>query len=324
MYVATARLNGPLEWFVSRKDPPRSRVRHGLDLLNPLVPLGSDHSEDEVMSVESGWFVRTQSVRFVVENPEDAEDLLDEAEPVLRSVRVASADPFQPTRVTSVTSEWVDRTRLPSRRLVERPPVHEVLRPCGEAIRVAKRLRPLARALAAQEPRTFPVYAEIILDGIAAARSDARKAVLYCAFAIEQMANARLDEAYARAREDRIAGKKDHHWRWVQRRIGGDRVVWKDPIFEVLKRQASRGWSALLVELPLYAWGRSLLDDDPAVYNQALKLQRVRNHLAHTGSPPEDEDVFDLSDMGSHLAVATAERVFGWFHEVNYFVRPWP
>lgn len=323
MYVLTTHLQGAMTWVVRPKDPPKARISSTIVLINPLVPVGEGWAKDRIVPVHDGWFVESPSVRFLVtdenygagESPLYGLDILPD---YLRALRIDSADPFQATDVRSEALQEIGNKRLPARRLVRHPARLRLFRPDAGQLQVAKRVRPTARFLARPLPGDQPVYAELALDAMAAWKHDPRKAILFSAFAIEQMARANLDAAYDRARAK--PGKEPGQWRWVTRATSGSQTEVRDPVFERLRSNARRNIEVLLVEMPLYVWGRSLLDDDKRLYDMVIRLQDTRNALTHVGEPSDRERLITLDSQGAYLAVATADRAFWWFQEVNYFV----
>src|SRR5690606_22966985 len=101
-----------------------------------------------------------------------------------------------------------------------------------------------------------PPYSELLQDAVAAcASSDFRKAILYSAIAVEEMAAARLSEAF-----DMASDHEPHRFRVVERRTN-DRVVRKDPVFVYLQKNAENNFPLRLDAMALYVLGRSMLDE---------------------------------------------------------------
>lgn len=205
-------------------------------------------------------------------------------------------------------------SRLPDRRLARCEPEHPILAPSAGTLRVAKRFRRTAGFLRNSTPPEYPVYGELALDAIEARETDPRKAILFAAFAVEQMARANLESAYTRARNAPVA----ETWHWVTRQVTKGQVVRKDPIFERLLKASRVSFGVLLVELPLYAFGRSMLDDNKSLYDWLRRLHSTRNALSHQGEP-NDESMLQLTREGASLALSIASAAFAWFNEVNYF-----
>lgn len=315
MYILSAHVERPISFLITDKEPTKLELRPGLWLINPLVPIGEGHAEDRITRVRAGYFVRATTLRFVVTDEkylssDESNFALDELPARLRAARLESCDPFQPIQVRGESLEHVALTRLPARRLDGELVSNALLAPAPTRQRIAHRLREFASALGAKPPESA-VYCELVLDAIAAEVEDPRRAILFAALAIEQMASAQLDLAYQRARAERRAG-----WRWVE--SGGDSLP-VDPVFEKLRHSSRANFRALLVEVPLYAIGRSLLHENKRIFDLAVRLRKVRNYLSHGGELPQGEDVFTIDHTGAHMALRLGEWLFSWFGERNYF-----
>jgi hypothetical protein len=180
-------------------------------------------------------------------------------------------------------------------------------------LRIACRFREFARAVRNPDQIADPVYGELVLDAIASERTDPRRTILFAAFAVEQAFSTELDREYEKARRERRTG-----WRWVPAGES-DSDLPVDPVFEKLRVSARSSWRTLSVELPLYAWGRSLLHDERSLYDWIFRLRRVRNALTHVGPSPPDEKDLTIDATGAHLALRIAELAFSWLPVRNYF-----
>jgi hypothetical protein len=95
-------------------------------------------------------------------------------------------------------------------------------------------------------------------------------------------------------------------------------AVRKDPIFDLLIRGK---FACLVHELPLYLARKSLLNDKPDLFAQAITLYGTRNHLGHgkTVSDP-DRKLLPVDSEGAYSAVKIGVDVFAWYGERGYFL----
>jgi hypothetical protein len=166
----------------------------------------------------------------------------------------------------------------------------------------------LLRSAAQSHPACeVPTYAEILQDALQAQSiADVRKAVLYSAIAVEEMAATRLEEGFSLE-----SAKAPNRFRMVERRTPSG-VVRKDPIFEHLRNAGKRDFRLLLDSVPLYVLGRSMCDDQPALYAELRRLREARNGLAH-GSGRDSEASLPLTNDGARRAVQAAIDAFAWY-----------
>jgi hypothetical protein len=161
---------------------------------------------------------------------------------------------------------------------------------------------------------TDHVHVDVMLDAVQADQEgDFRKAILYGAIALEVCAQWVLEEAYEKALADRTA-----RHRVIDRRVGAGDVRSKDPVWEMISKNDSFG--ALLHERPLYLLGRSLLQDDEALYRRALKLYATRNKIVHRGVHAGDEQYLPISREGSVEAIDSATGTLAWLGDEGPYV----
>ena len=147
---------------------------------------------------------------------------------------------------------------------------------------------------------------------IAAAGSDHRKAILYTAIALESMANIKLDEAYAAAKQ---LNPFPQHLRLRTIQLGGGNTEVQDQVYSRLLT-TKEDFAQLLHVRPLYLLGRSLKFDNEELYMQAVNLYLTRNKLAHSGElPAGNQDLLPLTRDGAESALEIAIKVFRWFGE---------
>lgn len=163
---------------------------------------------------------------------------------------------------------------------------------------------------------THRTHHTLFLDAIQAFREkDYRRTLLYCAIAIETMANEKLDEEY-----QRVLKGTDERFRVNGLKQAGGAVVLKDPVFAFLKEKGA--FSQLLHEQPLYLMGRSLLLDNPELYDTAVLVYRTRNRIAHKGVVANDEAVLSMSAQDSLKAINSVMEIFEWFREDSHYPSP--
>lgn len=162
------------------------------------------------------------------------------------------------------------------------------------------------------------VFHSLLFDAVdAASIEDFRKALLYCAMAIETIANTKLDEKY----QSLVSDSPDSiPHRIHEFEVGGGEIQRKDPVFKLIQQNSS--FPSLLHEQPLYLFENSLLIDNESVYQNAVKLYRTRNKIVHAGEPPEEGNYFGYSIEDTRLAIQTCLNVFEWYGESEEYYLP--
>lgn len=316
MRIASVLLVGNVNWRISETTPATSEIEPGWEVVNPLVPIGMEPESMQLLPLDDGaFFVRSSMLNLVVPAPVNTGEVMVRAERALRFLRVATRNPNSPGEIAGVGISTI--RELPG---VKRPTVPAVLRSGRVSFlwnrdRTTATLDQVVDAFreSGEEP---PVYATLALDAVAARGHDYKKCILFAAFAIETLAATLLDEEY-----ERVRGEQDPAptWHFITRTISGNQTVRKDPIFEALRAQANNNAKFLLHELPLYVFGRSLLQDDEVLYRQAEELRRSRNAVAHdVRGDAQGRLPLDLS--GATQAVHIAKDVFRWFGATDFFL----
>ncbi len=151
-----------------------------------------------------------------------------------------------------------------------------------------------------------PVYAEVLLDAIQADLSgDHTKATLYAAIAVESMAKTCLREALLLAQE---IAPPQFRTEIDPRAVSGQQQI--DPVYKALEKRSNYDFRTLLHELPIYVLRKSLLREQPALYEKLTTLRKQRNEFAHGGDAPrEGPAAYALAKT----ALGTAIDAFRWF-----------
>lgn len=166
--------------------------------------------------------------------------------------------------------------------------------------------------------KAIPIHEKLILDAIHALRDrDHRRAILYSAISIESLAATRLNEIYVAATQHPNASS---NLRIISRPQANGAMLARDPVFEFLFEKSK--FAERLHEVSLYLTGKSLLVDNEPLYQQALKLYRTRNKIAHLGEPPTRESYFEMEENDAIIAIECALEIFQWFGEQNDFPLP--
>src|SRR5258708_23527535 len=141
----------------------------------------------------------------------------------------------------------------------------------------------------------YPVHRVILLDAILAFLDrDDRRVIIYAAMAVELISEKKIYEA------GKPRGKGPPGESTVERQ---------------LHRQS------------LKVLGRSLLQDNPLLYQMIEKLYRTRNRLVHGGHIPASDEFFQIDSIDARvlgkdalLAIRYTNEVFKWFSEEGDFI----
>jgi hypothetical protein len=165
----------------------------------------------------------------------------------------------------------------------------------------------------------LPVFSTLLLDAIHAfMEGDYRRAILYSAISAETVARIKLDEVYNALLEEGDAGGT---LRIVSSQKGRNVVV-EDPIYKYLSDK--HDFRLLLHERPLYVLRRSLLIDQQALYQNAMKLHNTRNQIAHQGEIPigGETSYFGITKPDAQAAIECAIDLFKWFGVTDEYIIP--
>lgn len=164
-----------------------------------------------------------------------------------------------------------------------------------------------------------PAHEVLFLDAVVAHReSDYRSSILYSAISAEVAFGFVIDREYERV----ITGQRDARFRMIERHRGGGGSIYKDPIYERLRRRPD--FNTLINELALYVLGKSLLVENEELYLKAKRLYSTRNELAHSGGLNErgTNEMLPLDLNGSLVALETSVALFSWLGERADFPLP--
>jgi hypothetical protein len=167
-----------------------------------------------------------------------------------------------------------------------------------------------------------PVVAvELLLDVVQSVLDlDFRRALLFSAIAMESYAANEIDNSYLALLE--VEPRPDH-MRVVSFELPGGRSQKKDSIYAYIAEKTRTDFRALLHEVPLYLFNKSLMLDNQALYQKALRLYKTRNQIVHRGEvldSPEGAFEFTLTD--ARVGAQTALDVCTWFGMRENFVLP--
>lgn len=315
MLVATALLPGGMNWRLRKADPVLTPVGRDWFVINPLTPLLPSSLETIVLPLAGDVMLMQHGVLHVVVPPTvDHKAFSERIEAVLAHLRLLTLDPQCPTSISG--SGFQEVAELPA---LEQPTANSGLKVklFSNRDRTATTLDKLAEAFSLSDGSPPSAHGTLVLDAIAALSHDSRKSILYAAFAVEVLAADVVHRAFTTALATPTATAD---LRIIDRTVSKGASIRKDPIYEQLQSAARRKFSLLLHELPLYVMRRSLLQDDEALYNSALKLQESRNVLVHRGTSAGPNDTFPATLAGARAALGVAKRVFQWFGERDFFI----
>jgi len=153
-----------------------------------------------------------------------------------------------------------------------------------------------------------PIHSLLILDAISAfLASEHRISILFAAMSMEIAFGTALDAAYNAI----LNGPSDPRYRVLKIPIGGGRFTTKDPVYDRLRGKDD--FSTRMHEMSLYMLGKSLRDEDQALYNKALILYRSRNKIVHLGTTEDaKQEVLPVDKEGSNTAIQTAADCLTW------------
>jgi len=169
-----------------------------------------------------------------------------------------------------------------------------------------KHVRQAERELASGS--IIPVYEEIVIDAFDAVRNQEHsKTILFSAIAIEAMLANKYDELHGKSKRNKKQDK-----RYPQNYVATD-----DAIYKVLK---DGPFKRMLHEIPLYVLNRSIMMENPKLYQSLLKLYNTRNKIVHFGTPadPENGKLLPISEQGARTAFSLLLDTFEWMR-INRF-----
>lgn len=334
MNLITLRLTGSVFWSISREDPAVTALRsmYGWSLINPLLYSmidpsstnhGNPHFTTDSMLVGEKTILSDSRLIFVVPDnfdsdaanmktiSDDVVDLMSRLRFFSQQVKIARVSGIAvmtQSELTELPTLVFPRARADSFGSIQRYIVDS-----------AVTMQHLEGADTLPSALSVPVYQTLLLDAILALiDQDYRRALLYAAMSVETVAATKLDEAYEAA----LSEANDPTLRIVPLKQGKE-MVNKDPVYEFLKSKTA--FHLLLHERSLYVLGKSLKIEDEPLFQEANKLYRTRNKIAHRGGPPVGESnssYFSIEDSSVRTAIDCAIHVFSWFGETKKYLVP--
>ncbi len=141
----------------------------------------------------------------------------------------------------------------------------------------------------------FPVHGMMLLDAILAFLDrDDRRTIIYAAMSVELISEKKIHESGKPKRKGRQG---------------------ESTVERLLHRQS------------LEVLGKSLLQDNPSLYQMIEKLYRTRNKLVHGGQLPTSDEFFQIESIEAKVmgkealfVIRYANEVFKWFGEEDDFI----
>ena len=312
MHVVAIGLTNPIQWRIAPSDPTTVSLPNldGWSLINPLVPVAPRFGEDHVLHISSDdtCLFTTRNVHLVSPGGRTAvDDALKLSTALLQRLRIATKQPGLSSDVAVAGPFEIEALPdLEFPNIQVRTGIKYMRGVDTTAVTLERVLQVVSDGLESR----IPVHGELILDAIQAHHGgDYPKAVLYTAFSLEVLAASSIETEC-----NTLLASRPSHMRFVELTVVDGETVIKDPVATALKERARRSFRTLLHELPLYVLGRSLMVDSHSVYTDAVELHDLRNRVAHLGQLPVD------GLTTSRRGLRTAEKVFEWFGEDNYFL----
>ena len=318
MDVEVVQLSGTLRWCLQKEDPALIELQHpsGWSVINPLVNvLRVDSRPFPILLSPTVLLLTTDVMSLRIPQGEHGLQIVDEITNLLQRLRNVSKQAAIPRSATGLF-------------LTDMPDVPSISFPKVPAMRgfVRRDLYDTAITVAAIEATghlapTFqvPVYDTLLLDAIEAAESqDYRRSILYAAVAVETMANVKLEEEHRRLMTD---PSKAARVRSVElATAGSEEKVPEDPVFEYLSSR--RAFRLRLHQMAAYVLGRSMLTENPTLYQDALRLYATRNQIVHQGAVVEGPNVLTIDRDGMIRALKCAVKLFEWFGVTDKYTLP--
>jgi hypothetical protein len=302
-----------VRWNIRSGDPATFPITAAGDvsLVNPLAaPLVFSTARADVFRLDDDLLHVLGNQLIFLLGDERERDQVEEATSWLRLLRLVGKQASLPTSPIAYAEREIDEKELN----VKWPADFRKGEIFGE-YRVATALKAaaIANARSIGVEANVPLCDELLLDAILALEDRRyREAILFCAIAIESLAKDQLTRIYEQAL---MAKEPVSHLNIVESTQAGGQTTKRDPIFAILVDGDNFG--RLLHEAPLYVLRRSLLVDQPALYQHARELYGTRNRLGHgqqiTEQAQKEQNLLGVDAKGGKKAVQTAIDVFQWF-----------
>lgn len=307
MRIVVAKLTGLIECNIHKDDPPLFPLQSlpGWTLINPLLYLELgvndnpfDHPFSTVALYNNSVILKTGALLFTSPLPDTEAfiTLTSYLPEFLAALRLVSKQ-VELARIHYGGGPLLPQeTTLPDLHFPD-PVPNSTLYFQNLRIQAAITRKHIEQADNNILNKYFPVYSMVLLDAVHAFLDrDDRRTIIYAAMSIEIIAEKKIYEA-GNPKKKGLPGEST-----IEKR---------------LHRQA------------LETLGRSLLQDNPSLYQMVEKLYRTRNKLVHVGSIPATDDFFQIDSIEARTmgkdaltALRCANDIFQWFGETDNFIPP--
>lgn len=304
MYVLEVSLSGLAEWSIHKSDPPSIPLESlpGWSLINPLLyPELIDKSNPTPFWMEALYndavLLKTNAILLATQQTIDdnAHRLLSFYVPdFLISLRLVSKQ-VELGRILYGGHHYSGQEKtLPDLHFPDAAP-NNSLYFSNYRLQTAVTMNHVKQADSNILNHYFPVHGMILLDALLAFLDrDDRRTIIYATMAIELISEKKLEGAGKPKRKGRQG---------------------ESTVERLLHRQS------------LEVLGRSLLQDNPSLYQMIEKLYRTRNKLVHEGHVPPAGEFFQMDSIEAKVvgkealfAIRYANEAFRWFGEEDDFV----
>ncbi len=329
--LVVAMLRGSY-WLIHKDDPIAYTLqsRPGWSFITPLMlPLIEKEQRTlsrQTMHAMLGDSVLIQTDMLLFSSPETFKDST-EAEEFAQYLRTFAGNLRHASKQVEVNGEFVFTTNHSVEQQVLEGTIPSFPSASPGAIYFKKYYidtaitwKEVERADMTLANNSLPVFGTLFLDAIQAfIERDYRRTILYSAIAIETLAATKLDEIYKSLLD---AGDPSGTLRIVSIPRSGNTTIKKDPIYTALSDTDK--FSYLLHEMPLYLLRRSILIENEALYQKALKLYRTRNKIVHRGELPlaGENNFFKVNESDAKEALNCAKGVIKWFSITDDYIIP--
>jgi hypothetical protein len=273
-------------------------------LLNPAIAaLGNLEIPTRLLAIRSThvWVACGHIAIACNHDNIQVEQICQLVEALLASLRVEFRQPEIARRVIATEQAEIDDLPEPS------GPPSTVVNLRSDLVRTAVRFDELTQN---GSTGTARLSDDLLIDSIHAFyRGEHRTAILYSAFAVESIANEKLEAEYERLKS--LDPSSRARVRLLRIRVSRTVEQLTDPIYAALVN--SKRFGILLHEAPLYLLGKSLLDEQKVLYDRGTRLYNTRNKIVHGQEANARGELLSLDRAGASEAVTAAILIFQWF-----------